>query len=60
MSIMVCDDCERYVDTDFDPMYEVNGKCLCELCDEKVISAEEARNQAWRDEGNWIDLGGAA
>lgn len=41
MSIMVCDDCERQVDTDFDPMYEVNGKCLCELCDPGDEEIEE-------------------
>jgi hypothetical protein len=37
MSIIVCDDCTRYVDTDFYPAayYEKDNKFRCESCREE-------------------------
>lgn len=40
MSIMTCERCDRYVDTDFHEMYEHEGKQLCELCDVELTADE--------------------
>ena len=33
MSILICDNCEAYIDTDFEPIFtHKNGKNYCEDC----------------------------
>ena len=42
MSIMTCDGCGDFVDTDFDPMYEHRLGYVCENCDEEEYKRELA------------------
>ena len=55
MSICVCESCDRYIDSDFDPdcFVEVGNmrrlhqtKVLCEACRDKYFAEQEAEQDA--------------
>ena len=42
MSVMICADCERYVDTDFEEgVYDAEDQFFCDNCAEKRKQREE-------------------
>ena len=43
MSVMICPRCDRYVDTDYEPGYEIDGRWVCERCAEEIEMEEKER-----------------
>lgn len=41
MSVIKCNECERYVDTDNELIYEVNNELVCEDC---YLREEESKD----------------
>ena len=35
MSIMMCEECDMLVDSDYEEMFQVKGKIVCDDCKEK-------------------------